>query len=237
VEAIPRLIKMLNAKTLPLSISYRCPRSHVMKAKELVPQIESHESAKEGSITSLDYDKLVKAVQVGDMVLCRTNAPLVEPAFAVIRSGKKAIIRGKDIGKTIVTFIERFDTDDLGTLEILMAEYTEKECQRLLDRGKELQADALLDKMQTVMAVAKECKNVYELTTKIMTLFDDRNEGVVFSSVHRAKGLEANMVYILREELMPHPKAKQDWEQEQEKNVRYVAITRSKDTLCFVQGG
>lgn len=236
VEAIPRLIEMLNARTLPLSISYRCPAEHVKLAKKLVPQIEASATAKNGTITEVEYKDLVPQLVVGDMVICRTNAPLIKPAFATIRSGKKAIIRGKDIGKNIVAFIERFDTDDLGTLEVLMSEYTEKEMQRLLDKGKELQAAMLLDKMETVLMVAKECKSVPDLVTKLVTLFDDRNEGIVFSSIHRAKGLESDRVFILRPELMPHPKAKQGWEMEQERNCQYVAFTRSKDLLCFVKG-
>lgn len=236
VRAIPRLIEMMSATTLPLSISYRCPRSHVLMAKEIVPEIEPSDTAKEGTIREIDINQLVPQLNIGDMVICRTNAPLVAPAFAVIRAGKKAIIRGKDIGKNIVAFIERFDTDDITELEVMMQEYTQKEYQRLLDKGKELQAEEVMDRMETVIEVARECRSVRELITKLIMLFDDENEGVVFSSVHRAKGLEADNVFILRPDLLPHPKAKQDWELEQEQNTLYVALTRSKDTLTFVNG-
>src|SRR5690606_35186416 len=36
-EAIPNIIKKLSAKTLPLSITYRCPKKVVALAKEIVP--------------------------------------------------------------------------------------------------------------------------------------------------------------------------------------------------------
>lgn len=235
VEAIPRLIKMLSAQTLPLSISYRCPRKHVQLAQNIVPQIEASETAKEGEITQLPMSQLMDTLQVNDMVVCRTNAPLIEPAFAVIRSGKKAMIRGADIGKQLIQFVERFDAQDLSQLEARMQEYTEKEYQRLLDKGKELQAEMLMDKMETVMSVVNESRTVEEVVYKIETLFSDTNEGVVFSSIHRAKGLEAQRVFILHPELIPHPKAVKEWEQQQEMNCLYVAVTRSLEQLYFVR--
>lgn len=233
-EAIPNLISRLGATVLPLSISYRCPKLHVNRAKSIVPQIEASENAIEGKFGYLEYDRFIKEINPGDMVICRTNAPLVKPAFEAIRSGKKAIIRGKDIGQQLVNFIERFQAEDLSNLEILMAEYTEKEYQWLLDKGKELAADMVVDKLETIRSVSKECKSVAELIQKLEILFSDSNVGVVFSSVHRAKGLEAERVYVLKPELMPHPKAKQEWEVVQEDNTLYVAITRSKNELYYV---
>ncbi|HEY6020427.1 MAG TPA: ATP-binding domain-containing protein, partial [Candidatus Paceibacterota bacterium] len=226
---------MLQATTLPLSISYRCPVEVVKLAQNIVPQIEPSATAPSGTVRYIKQKDFLTTVEVGDMVVCRTNAPLVEPAFMVIRSGRKAVIRGADIGKTLVNFVERFNAPDISMLEILMAEYVEKEMRRLLDKGKELQADMLLDKMTTVQTVARECTTVEEIVTKISILFADTQNGVVFSSIHRAKGLEADRVFILHPELLPHPKAQQDWEKQQELNCLYVAVTRSKSELYFVR--
>lgn len=237
VNAIPRLIQELNATVLPLSISYRCPRVVIEKAQEIVPQIEASDTAIDGKFYTLEYDKFLQNVNPGDMVICRTNAPLVKPAFECIRTGKKAVIRGRDIGSSLVNFIERFQATNLNTLEIQMSEYTQKEYMRLLDKGKELQAEMVIDKTDTIRTVAKECTSVPELVQKLQMLFSDSNIGVVFSSVHRAKGLEAERVFVLRPELMPHPKAKQGWELVQEDNTLYVALTRSKNELCYVIGG
>lgn len=59
----------------------------------------------------------------------------------------------------------------------------------------------------------------------------------MLSTIHKAKGLEAERVFILKPDLMPHPKAKRGWEIDQENNLRYVAITRSKRELYLVNGG
>jgi DNA helicase II / ATP-dependent DNA helicase PcrA len=236
-QAIPHLIEWTNAKVLPLSVCYRCPSSHIEDVKHLVPQIEPAPGAKVGTKGNLKYEEMMELLKEGDMVLCRTNAPLVKPAFACIKSGRKAIIKGKDIGKDLVNYIDRFQCDELGRLDVLMQEHTEHEIARYLEKNKEMMAEQVKERYETIMEVSKECKTVEELVTKLTTLFSDDNIGVVFSSVHRAKGLEAERVFLYKEnELMPHPKAKGEEELEQEDNLIYVARTRSKDTIYYVKG-
>jgi superfamily I DNA/RNA helicase len=84
------------------------------------------------------------------------------------------------------------------------------------------------------MGIAQQCRTVMELVEKLRMMFSDKVEGVVFSSIHRSKGLEAKNVYILHGELLPHPKAREGEEMEQEMNCKFVAITRSLDRLIWV---
>lgn len=236
-DAIPNMIERLQAKVLPLSVTYRCPSSHVDLAKQIVPQLEARENAPAGEVRDIDYSDLMMNVQPGDMVICRTNAPLIRPAFECIRNDVKAMIRGADIGDSLINLIKRFETDDLSKFEVDLRQYFEIEHQKLLDKGKDMQAMLLEDRVETLAYICNECSTVSELVDRIDALFSDTNKGVVFSSVHRAKGLEANNVFILRPDLMPHPTAKQDWEKQQELNGKYVAQTRSKSNLIFVHGG
>jgi DNA helicase II / ATP-dependent DNA helicase PcrA len=235
-DAIPRLIRELDATILPLSISYRCPVSHVAAAKMIVPQLESAPHAKEGKIEHITEKAFEEMLAPGDMVMCRTNAPLVGPAFRVIRRGIKACIRGRDIGAALVNMIDKFQTESRSNFHILLEEYFQKESERLLRNHKEMQVMALTDKVETLMLISDDCvtDEVQELRDKLLAIFSDEITAVVFSSVHRAKGLEANRTFILRPDLMPHPRAEQDWEKEQETNVMYVAMTRSKDELYYV---
>lgn len=235
IRGSQKMIDALNAKILPLSVTYRNPTSHVKLAQRFVPEIQAPDTAIEGTVQSISEESFLNMVEPGDMVLCRTNAPLIPYAFDCIRRGKKAIIRGRDIGKSLVQFIEKFEADSLSTLEILMSEFETSEMERLLEKGKELQAAMLEDKIQTIRVVANECKSVQDLISKLKMLFDDSNIGIVFSSVHRAKGLETKNVFILKEELLPHPKATKPWELVQEDNTHYVALTRSKENLYFVK--
>lgn len=237
VDAIPNLIDSLDADTLPLSITYRNPESVVELVNNEFPHIplEAADFAKPGTIMTITESEATRMYKEGDMVLCRCNAPLVGPAFELIRNGTKAVIRGRDIGKNLVNLINKFSAADVGELMKLMEKYCQKEVKKLLDAEKNQQAQSLKDKVDTVIALADGCDAIYEIEAKIKTIFSDHSEGVVFSSVHKAKGLEAERVFILEPGLMPHPMAKRDWEMTQEINIKYVAYTRSLDTLVFVE--
>jgi DNA helicase-2/ATP-dependent DNA helicase PcrA len=235
-EAIPNLIHMLDAETLPLSITYRNPKCVVRLCNQKWPEIpiEAAEWAEEGIIRSVSGEKAIDEYKVGDMVICRTNAPLVEPVFELIRRGIKATIRGRDIGKGLVAFIRKMRAVDIHDLVIKASEYQKVEVAKLVAAEKNTQAQALEDKIQTIIALADGCTNVGQVEAKIDAIFSDKSEGVVFSSIHRAKGLEAERVYILHPELLPHPMAKKDWEKRQERNIEYVAYTRTLHELVFV---
>jgi hypothetical protein len=60
-------------------------------------------------------------------------------------------------------------------------------------------------------------------------------KGVRFSSIHKSKGLEANNVFLLRPPGYGGRREKmKPWEEEQERNLDYVAITRARRKLTYV---
>lgn len=236
-EAIPNLIKNLDADVLPLSISYRLPKSHVRDLNQMMPSanLESPDWAIEGVIRNLSVDKALVEWKSGDMVLCRTNAPLVKPAFQLIRRGVKAIIRGRDIGSGLLDLVKKMKAGSLVELLVSLRKYETEEVAKLVAADKGLQAQNLEDKVETIIALADGITSITALEERIDKIFSDENDaGVIFSSVHRAKGLEAERVYILHRELMPHPMAKQPWEKVQEENCMYVAHSRSLNEKIYV---
>jgi len=238
VDSMQKLVATLNAQTLPLSITYRCPTSHVKLAKEIVPQIEARENAPEGIIEDTTISKMQGLITRGDMVICRTNAPLVPVAFGLIRKGIKAVIRGKDIGKNLSDLAANLSAGcvDMESFFFRLGDYSNREMTRMENRrASETQIQALQDKIDTLEAVAQECDQPDQIVPRIDSIFSDENGEIVLSSVHRAKGLESNTVWILRPDLMPFAKAKQPWEVQQERNIIYVAYTRSRNALYFVK--
>ncbi len=238
-EAIANLTSSLKASTLPLSICYRCPKSVVTLAKTIVPQIEWREDAPDGVIKNISEPEMYKMLGAGDLILCRTNAPLVRPCFELIRRGVKATIRGRDIGKGLTELLDKHSkkafASDLRSILYALSDYVEKECSKLIAVNKGTRAQTLQDQMETLIALADGCNSVSDVRVRIQKIFTDEQASVTFSSIHRSKGDESNRVFIMRPDLLPHPLAKQPWEQAQESNLRYVAITRSKDQLYFVQ--
>lgn len=238
LEAIPNIINATNATQLPLSITYRCPLSHVRLAQNLVPHLEASPNAIEGEIRyAMPQHKAIAEMQSGNMVLCRLNAPLVKVAYALIRSGKKAIIRGRDIGKGLIQLVDKMKAANIPELCQKLEEYRRRELDKLFAKGaRETAITSLNDRIDTLIELTDGIYDLSQLRNRIETIFTDKVEGVVCSSVHRAKGLEADSVYVLNPELMPFPKAKRVWEKQQELNCAYVAVTRSKRLLTFVDG-
>ena len=60
------------------------------------------------------------------------------------------------------------------------------------------------------------------------------DEAIKISSIHRAKGLENDRVFILEYNKLPY-KRDLDWENIQERNLHYVAVTRPKEELYLCE--
>jgi DNA helicase-2/ATP-dependent DNA helicase PcrA len=231
-SAVEHMIERLNAKVLPLSICYRCPTSHVALAQKYVSSIEPSPYKGAGIIRNIKMDELYKNIQKGDLVLCRNNAHLVKPCFQLIRNGINATIRGKDIGEGLITKIRKTKGTKMTEFLPNLKKDIQKEKANLESIGKSV--ESLMDRYETLLVLAEDCEDTNCLIQKINTIFSDKDSTVVFSTVHKAKGLEANSVYILLPSLMPSPYAKTDKQLKQENNIIYVSLTRAKEILTFI---
>lgn len=236
-NAIPSLIERLNAKEMPLSITYRCPRSHVELAQQLVPHLEAAPWAEPGEIVeNLPRDNAVSIMVDGDLVMCRTNAPLVKLCYQLIRAKKKATIQGRDIGQGLLQLIDKLKPKDLDNLLEKLEAYRWREMTKLQRMGRENSIQSLEDKCECIIALCEDLENLSELRASIENIFTDKVTGIILSSVHRAKGLEADTTFILKPELMPFPKATKLEDMKQELNILYVALTRAKKSMVFIEG-
>jgi len=243
-RAMARFIEELDAKTLELSISYRNPKSHLEFVRAEFPNVktEAAEWAKEGIIRNVTYYQFHSEAKPGDLILCRVNAPLVKACYSFIRQGRKAVIRGRNIGEMLNNMVDRLMKDlppnrqDIPNLLMSLANYKHVQGVKLEAAGKEEMIASLYDRCDTLEALCDGVRDLTELRHKISSIFDDvTREAIALSSIHRAKGTEAERVFILKPELMPHPLANAAWQLEQEENIKYVAYTRSKDELIFVE--
>lgn len=222
----------------PLSVTRRCPKSHVDNVNSLLPEIpfKALDSAKRGEITSV----LESAMQYqdGDLILCRCNAPLIKPAMQLLAAGRKAVIYGKDLGQNLVSFMAKCGVNATDTTLVMgekLDEFFSVESEKLAAKHKADMIEILADKIDTLKAIGTGLKLVENVIEKISEIFsDDNGDGVIFSTVHKAKGLEAENVGILYPALMPHKAAAQEWEQQQERNLMFVAYTRAKNNLTLI---
>ena len=77
---------------------------------------------------------------------------------------------------------------------------------------------------------------VSAFTKRVESLFSDKeSDCIILSTIHRAKGDEASRVFILQSNCLPYyDRCNQPWQRSQERNLQYVALTRSKEELFFV---
>ena len=236
-----------NTSTLPLSISYRCAKNIVRFAQNVVSTIEHNEANKNDG--EVKYNVELEEVQDGDMVLCRNNAPLMKIYNDFIRMGKKCQIIGKDIGTNLKRLVKSMHQDELnvslekdGLFVRLYDSLFEMRNKILKQTGLDMKSvmndsriTNKLDMIRALEVLSEGLTTSEELITKIGSMFSDKKiSGISLSTIHKAKGLEAENVYIACPSLMPCKSATLDWEIEQEKNLMYVAYTRAKNKLCFI---
>lgn len=246
-QSMNKIIERTNAITLPLSICYRCPKSHVDLCASIIPGLEARENAPNGTIEHILREKLSNYIQPKDLILCRLNAPLVSACLSLIRDGIRAKARGSDIGTSLSEMIKKlqkqFPSLSIQTFYGIINEYRDMQA-RMIGVGddSDMKIAALDDRVDTIKALFDgyvEENHTHAtlegLCSYIETFFsDEQGSLVILSTVHKAKGLEEDRVFILQPEKMPHPKAKPGWQYEQEMNIKYVAFSRSKDELYFV---
>jgi len=86
---------------------------------------------------------------------------------------------------------------------------------------------------EVIFPRVSDTKEAVELLNKIFSDKDSKNV-ITLSSIHKAKGLENDRVFVAERQLMPSKFAKTDRELEQEKNLEYVCYTRAKKELIFL---
>lgn len=232
--SLDRLKAELQGDELGLTVTYRCPKSVVAMARKLVPDYQVSDDAPDGTIVDSSIDKLLANACAGDFVLSRTNAPLAGLCLAMIRDGKRAYIRGREIGKGITAVVKKLRIKEVADLHTAVEQWRDREIDRANRKGEsgKTQAEIVADKAEVIIALSDGCTSINELIARIESMFEtpkagERDNRIMLATVHKAKGLEATNVYLLEKTF----KRKGP----EESNIRYVAITRTKSSLNLVQ--
>jgi superfamily I DNA/RNA helicase len=240
ITSFQKLKSLPNTIELPLSVCYRCSNSIVDLAKDLVPYIEPSEWAKDGVI---DSDADIADLKDGDMVLCRQTYPLVKLCFDLLKKGIKASIKGRDIGQNLINMVEGTKRSSIKEIFEKLYHERDKILAKIISKDGITKDDAMkhetytnyVEKIEIIEMLSFGAEDKDEVISKLQAIFSDENKsGVQLSTIHKSKGLEADRVFIIHQDLMPSKYAIKDWEREQEKNLIYVAYTRAKSYLGFV---
>lgn len=232
----------LNAKRLGLTVTRRCPKSHVRLAQEFVPDFKSADDAPEGEIDSCMLSDVSTKARIGDAILSRANAPLMPICLALLRKGVRARIEGRDVAAMLLNIVKSLKAKSVPDFLARVEKWGAKMRKRLEGRkNAESKISVINDQVETLTAVAEGLASISEVISRLESLFQDsdkeRTPCVILSSVHKAKGLEWDRVFLVRSTFLrrsrgdsgPRPQNAQE-----EENIYYVALTRSKSYLCFI---
>ncbi|NER27388.1 MAG: ATP-dependent helicase [Symploca sp. SIO1C4] len=238
-----RIKSELNAFEMPLSVCYRCPSKHISLAQTVVPEIKSAASASEGFLDTLDHNKLPTVAQSKDLIICRKTEPLISICLKMISQGVYARVRGRDLGRSLTALVRKACKQEAvfpnTFIEVLNC-HCKSNIDSLMEEGKEQAAESLRDRWRAVKVCFKsfheECSDLSEFCDRVEDLFsEDQNVSIALSTIHRAKGSEANRIFLVGSNYLPFLfRAKFGWQKQAEWNLLYVALTRAKKELIFV---
>lgn len=274
-DSFPFLKSLLSAqdrgaRDCSLTITFRCPASHVALAQQIVPWITARPGAPDGAarvITAEEFRGVLRPGP-GDLVLSRRNAPLVGICLNLLSEGLPACMVGRDLGRGLLDLIRQLGKENTAELILALDDWLSAKIDELERKGaSDTTFQAVQDRAQCVRELAAKFSTTARLVDFIQTKLAvneeaDRSKVISCSSVHRAKGLEAERVYLVDTESLPLvltcrqcrgsgqgplalsacPACKGRGSRQgpvqvqQEWNLLYVALTRGKREMYFVGG-
>lgn len=186
------------------------------------------------------------------MAIARKNKDLADIFLAIVQEGKSVYLKDKDLVENTIKSIKNLNCKNISELNTKLEELKEQFKREMKNPENALTASAInngkmdiYSMIQSLLAYYIDKRNsidgvtVEDFTNFISKLLvtEPSNDAVIVSSIHQVKGLEAKRVFIINYNLMPYTSQRKTADDNiQEKNLRYIAITRAKETLYLCEG-
>jgi DNA helicase II / ATP-dependent DNA helicase PcrA len=221
-----------NTIEMPLDICYRCGSNIIQEANKVYDIMLPFKEG--GKVEKISDFKLIKDKS---MVICRNTTPLLELYFQLLSINKSVYIKGEEILSTLIKFLKPYESYPvLGAVNAM-----EEELITLSNKTEEeykIQYYILKENLSNFKILVKNfCNNtdtVNYLLNRLKAVFINQQEAITLCTIHKSKGLEADVVYILNENLIPSIHAITEEQLKQEYNLKYVARTRAKEELYYL---
>ncbi|NJO95043.1 MAG: ATP-dependent helicase [Pleurocapsa sp. CRU_1_2] len=239
----------LQAQEFTLPVCYRCPKTHIELINKLCPEIPivPRDNAPLGSIKVIkewDLWSETKDSQIkpGDLVIARCSSSLVDLHLKMIVKGIPCNLVGSSLQQDLLNLLEDI-AEQTGFEYQKLAEFAQiylkfkQSIYEQNDNGAILLLQ-LNDRIKAVEAIYNyfQSKSLAELASSIKQLFgSEDDEAVLLSTIHRAKGMESERVYIAEPLTLPLIwESQKQWQEQQEQNLLYVALSRSTKDLFLI---
>lgn len=244
-----------------LPVCYRCAKSHLERVNKLfdIP-IKPRPNAPEGFVKKIEKDEIKNFAQPGDLIISRKNRWLAECVLSLAKAGipvyvedkamvddiRKIITKSKcnsirglktHLEKMIVSYHEKIKK--LAKKKAESVEDNEKKVEEVADTSSKIDNINFLDAiLKSYVASGKSLSTSTDIfTSYIVKLLNTipSPDCVRICSVHKAKGLEAENVFVLNEGKIAYDFRQSKEQNIQEKNLSYISMTRAKNGLYLVK--
>lgn len=234
--AMDSISEAFNCKAYPLSVTWRCSKAVIEEAEEVIgPFLQPRPNVTQGSTARISKDNLLSShLDHNSMIVCRTNAPIFKLALELMLNGREFNLQS-NLPVMLAKKVKGWAAVSRGMVSFKseVRSYYEKRLENI--ESKALIA-RITDERDCVLLIADQVEDPFDVEDKLLSLMYSKN-GVTISTGHKAKGLEAENVFIYDPSLCPAPWVDQDENPEayeQEMNLLYVMITRAKENLFYV---
>ena len=230
------LRRRFQMKEFKLSISFRCPKEIILKARSRAPYMQWAEDAIDGEVRELLRDDRGPVTWGPNLlprscaVICRNNAPIFSLGLKLIRAGRSVTIRGMDISKRLIKILNEFGDHGMPRDELL--DHLNRWRVSKIAEGK-LSEETVEDRYACLKVFAETGENLGGAIAHAERLFASAGP-IELLSGHKSKGLEWDHVFHLDPWRVPSKFAKGTEELEQEANLEYVITTRAKKSLTLI---
>lgn len=259
VESFGRVKRMTRATELPLTTCFRCPTSVIELAKEIRPDIVGAKT-EAGAVATIDIEEVLELARPNDLIISRFRAPILLLIFDFIDRNVKVRVAEDEanefLGELKMLFkqgelqasVKRRYQDFEALRETVFARNMWVIRQNAAKIAKAAEREIFLESeteyLEKRLAFLhkkyekwqKRCTTVAAVLKRIKDFVSAKKNAIKLSTIHRAKGLEEERVFVLDYDQLPFARQGQrDWEKVQEQNLKYVAITRASEELYLVE--
>lgn len=251
-HSVENIKKQFNTTDMGLNICYRCAKNIIEVAQQEVPDIEAAPNAIDGEVHIIDNEEIAKLIKPKGMAIARKNKDLAEIFLSIVLEGKPVYIKDKELVENTIKSIRSLGCSTLNGLTNKLDDLQKDFKKQMSNPENSKSASAINNGNMDIFDTVKALLDFYikekghSLNTPIeifiefikeLLVTEPSDNAAIVSSIHQVKGLEADEVFIINYNLMPYTsKTKSADENMQERNLKYIAVTRARKVLYLCNG-